>query len=106
MKSAEVLGCRKPGLVIGSTVEDLPVLRHVLTPGAERVLENADAAAENGAHLVLLRADELAKEVRRHSGEFALAEAIVRLMSSSVRNLFCIPAARRPMPSASAMSVT
>ncbi len=76
------------GVVIRTTLHDLALFRQVLTPGAQRVFDGAHGSIEHSAHFLPFIAYELCMSCL-HSGEFASREASVR-----------------PIPSASAISVT
>jgi hypothetical protein len=58
------------------------VLDHVLTPGAERMLDGSNAPVST---VRISSNSELTNSVSscRHSGEFALRDALVRLMPSA-----------------------
>ena len=68
-------------------MNNLTILCHVFTPGAERVLDSAEHAEEQRVHLVALVTHELGQQLP--------ALRRVRFTGCHVR----------PMPSASAMSV-
>ena len=84
----EVLRRRETGAVVRATLHDLALFSQVLTSSAQRVLDRAHRAIENGTHFLPFVAYELCNNCR-HSGAFASRYSSVR-----------------PIPSASAMSVT
>ena len=60
---AKVLRRRETRIVVRATLHDLPILRQVLTPGAQRVLYRAHRAIENGPHFLPFVAYELCDEL-------------------------------------------
>jgi hypothetical protein len=84
-----VLCWREPGVVVGTAADNLAVLGHVLTRGAEGTVDSPEATVKHGLHPVLSELTNSAMSCR-HSGEFALRNAIVRLMrSASAMSVTC-----------------
>ena len=75
-------------IMIRSTLHDLALFHQVLASGGKRVLDRAHRAIKDGTHLLAFITENSAITCR-HSGEFASRDARVR-----------------PIPSASAISVT
>ena len=59
----QVFRRRETGVVVWPAIDNLPFLRHVLAPGAERVLDRAKRSVKQRAHLVAFVAYEFSEEI-------------------------------------------
>jgi hypothetical protein len=59
----QVFRRRETGVVVWSAIDDLPFLRHVFAPGAQRVLDRAHGSIEHSAHFLPFIAYELCDQL-------------------------------------------